>query len=225
MDLNEAALQLYKLEYEKSAERYDNIYRSMWTIFSYLTAVAAGFLAFGPERIERHALICIAAIPLLFWFWTTYMPLDRYGNEVIKRLGKIECILDRDFKVDLNHFKPQAHKELSVFKGLLRALLNPDSYSPRPLAAGWPKFITRIWSRWERAPKWCHRLFATLRDLWNQAHRARFAIWVLFIVLHLMVFYEWGAFRDSGKPLFLEKPAATRPVGAIPSARVTASSR
>jgi hypothetical protein len=121
MDADDRAVQLYTLEYQKAAERYDNIYRSIWTIFSYLTAVAAGFLAFGADRIEHHALICIASIPLLFWFWTTYLPLDRYGNEVINRLGEIECVLNRDFQVNLNHFKPVAHKELSVFKGLGRA--------------------------------------------------------------------------------------------------------
>jgi hypothetical protein len=119
MDDKERAMELYKLEYEKAAERYDNIYRSIWTIFSYLTAVAAGFLAFGKDKIEPHALICMAASPLLFWFWTTYMPLDRYGNEVIKRLGEIECTLNADFQVNLNHFKPYAEKELSVVKALL----------------------------------------------------------------------------------------------------------
>ena len=122
MDDDERAVQLYMLEYQKAAERYDNIYRSIWTIFSYMTAVAGGFLAFGAERIEPHALICIASIPLLFWLVTTYLPLDRYGTQVIKRLGQIECILSRDYHVDLDHFKQYANKELSVRKGLWRAL-------------------------------------------------------------------------------------------------------
>ena len=115
-------MQLYTLEYHKAAERYDNIYRSMWTIFSYLTAVAAGFLAFGADRIEHHALICIASIPLFFWLVTTYLPLDRYGNRVLNRLGEIEGTLNRDFQLHLNHFSRDANKELSVFRGLWRAL-------------------------------------------------------------------------------------------------------
>jgi hypothetical protein len=52
MNADDRVMRLYTLEYEKAAERYENIYRSIWTIFSYLTAVAAGFLAFGSERIE-----------------------------------------------------------------------------------------------------------------------------------------------------------------------------
>ncbi len=35
MEAEERDVQLYTLEYQKAAERYENIYRSMWTIFSY----------------------------------------------------------------------------------------------------------------------------------------------------------------------------------------------
>jgi len=121
VDADERAVQLYTLEYQKAAERYDNIYRSIWTIFSYMTAVAAGFLAFGKDKIDPDVLICIAAGPLLFWFWTTYLPLDRYGNEVIRRLGEIELILNRDFQVQLKHFGPYHDKPLGVFEGLWTA--------------------------------------------------------------------------------------------------------
>ena len=121
MDADGPPLELYKLEYEKAAERYENIYRSMWTIFSYLTAVTAGLLAFGSERIEWHGLICIAAIPLLFWFWTTYLPLDRYGNRAVKRLRKLERLLNQRYGTQLAHFTGFAH-DLSLVKGLKRAL-------------------------------------------------------------------------------------------------------
>jgi len=109
MDPDDALLQLYKLEYEKAAERYENIYRSIWTIFSYLTAVTAGLLAFGSDRINSDALICVAAIPLLFWFWTTYLPLDRYGHQALESLREIERILNARFHSQLNHFTAFAH--------------------------------------------------------------------------------------------------------------------
>ena len=120
MDADQTHLQLYILEYQKAAEQYENIYRSIWTIFSYLTAVAAGFLAFGSDRIEWHALICVAAIPLLFWFWTTYLPLDRYGHEALDRLADIERLLNSRFQTQLNHFTHFAHP-LSVRDGVKRA--------------------------------------------------------------------------------------------------------
>lgn len=177
MDNEERAVQLYTLEYQKAAERYDNIYRSIWTIFSYMTAVAGGFLAFGGDRIEHHALICIASIPLLFWLFTTYLPLDRYGNEVINRFGQIECILNQTCHTELNHFKPFANKELSVFVG--------------------------FWKQWKAKRYRCAS---------KQVCRARFAIGVIFLILIVLVAYEYVGFRHSGQNLFVERPAsASRP--------------
>jgi len=187
MDEKERTMELYKVVYEKAADRYDNIYRSIWTIFSYMTAVAGGFLAFGPDRIEPHALICIAAVPLLFWFWTTYLPLDRYGTEVIKRLGKIECILSKEFQVDLNHFKPNTCKELSVFRRLRRDLKEYKF---------WPAFN-------------------------EERRRARFAIGIFLILLHLVFVYELIVFFRSGQRLFIEKTAVSAP--AVSTGNVTIS--
>lgn len=180
MDDKDRAMELYKLEYEKAAERYDNVYRSIWTIFSYLTAVAAGFLAFGKDNIQPDALIGIAASPLVFWFWTTYLPLDRYGTEVIRRLGEIECILNRDFHVHLNHFKPYAGKELRVITGLFKACKARDACK-----------------------------------VWSELCRARCAIFVFFVVLHIVFVREMVRFRHSGQPLLRENPVRT--VAVVPS--------
>lgn len=225
MDADEAVLQLYKIEYEKAAERYDNIYRSIWTIFSYLTAVTAGLLAFGSERIEPHALICMAGIPLLFWFWTTYLPLDRYGNATLNRLSEIEDILNKGFKTKLEHFAGAKHgvNELSIFKNVVRALFNPNPYLHKPLEGGWPKFATTLWAKWGQSPR-CQRVFRTFRDWWHQFYRARFAICLIFILFHFLVVHEARAFRDSGKPLFLEKTAAATPVPPSQNVTITGSS-
>lgn len=215
MDPDERDMRLYTLEYQKAAERYDNIYRSIWTIFSYLTAVAAGVLAFGSDRIEPHALICIAAIPLLFWFWTTYLPLDRYGNQVVNRLRELECLLKNRFGTELKHFHGPAHG-LSLCRGILRAVIKPDVNSPtREESGNSPRRFARLRSWWARQ-RGCHRVLATLRGFWNEVHRARFAIIVIFIVLHTVVIYNsnvaWNLHK-AGQPLFLAKPPAAPQVG------------
>ncbi len=207
MDADDRAVQLYTLEYEKAADRYDNIYRSMWTIFSYLTAVAAGLLAFGSDKIEPHALVSIAAIPLLFWFWTTYLPLDRYGNGAAKRLREIEGLLNASFNTQLNHFTSFAH-ELSVVAGMARAIIKLYQHLPRPQQAGIG-----------------HRVFATLAALWDEIRRARSAIFVIFTFLHFLVYCEAKVFRNSGQPLFREKPAAATVVGPAQNVRITGSSK
>jgi hypothetical protein len=160
MDAEDRALELYRLEYQKAAERYDNIYRSMWTIFSYLTAVAAGILTFGVKTgIEYHELRAIALTPLLFWFWTTYLPLDRYGNEALNRLGKIEEMLNSRFGTNMDHFRlhfnSASGKELRVLRPLLSALRAKDR-----------------------------------KAICGQLRRARFAICFIFTVLNAMFIYE-----------------------------------
>jgi hypothetical protein len=175
MDADERDMQLYILEYQKAAERYENIYRSIWTIFSYLTAVTAGFLAFGSDRIEPHALVAIAAIPLLFWFWTTYLPLDRYGNGTAKRLRDLERLLNDRFKTKLNHFSGFWHPP-SVICGIVKAI------KTRPARA-------------------------LICALWDQVRRARFAIWLFFILLHVVFLCGLWKWHKSCQPLFREKPA------------------
>jgi hypothetical protein len=43
----DAALELYKLEYERCAIRYDDIYKAVWTNFSYMSVIAGAVLTFG----------------------------------------------------------------------------------------------------------------------------------------------------------------------------------
>lgn len=194
MDADDRAAQLYTLEYQTAAVRYENVYRSMWTIFSYLAAVAAGLLTFGSNRIEPHALMCIAATPLLFWFWTTYLPLDRYGNETLIRLGELEELLSQRFEVKLNHFRRSAHP-LSLIGGIVSAFAQPYGTTDPPPNAG-------FW----------HRLWTTWNGLWGQIHRARFAILTFFIALHLLFSCQAYLFAKSAQPLFRQLPAATAPL-------------
>ena len=51
----------------------------------------------------------------MFWFWTTYLPLDRYGNTTATRLGKIEETLNDQYGLDLDLFRTFAH-HWSLFK-------------------------------------------------------------------------------------------------------------
>ena len=46
----ERIFELFKLEYEQSAERYENIYKAIWQIFSYMGILAAGILTFGSRN-------------------------------------------------------------------------------------------------------------------------------------------------------------------------------
>lgn len=102
---SDAALELYKLEYERAAIRYEDIYKAMWQNFSYLAAVTGGILAFGGERFQDNLFWSLTCLPLVFWFWGTYMPLDRYGKNCGKRLKAIEEMLNKKYGTNLDHYR------------------------------------------------------------------------------------------------------------------------
>lgn len=101
---SDAKLELYKMEYERAAIRYENIYSAMWQIFQYMAAISGALLAFGGDRIEQHWLAVLVCLPLTFWFFATYLPLDRYGNNVLDHLKTLEKSLNQDYKTNLSHF-------------------------------------------------------------------------------------------------------------------------
>lgn len=87
----ETRFQLVKLEYEKAAERYDNIYRAIWQNFSYMAALAAGILTFGSGKVPDLSLLVVLALtPLVFWWIANFLPMDHYGDATRTRLKAIE---------------------------------------------------------------------------------------------------------------------------------------
>jgi hypothetical protein len=101
---SDKALDLYKLEYEQAAARYQSIYQSAWSNFSYLTAVAAGIIAFGSKGMPAYLTIVLATLPLFFWYFAVFRPANTYGDQVICRLSEIEKFLSEKHKINLRHF-------------------------------------------------------------------------------------------------------------------------
>jgi len=101
-------LEIYKTGYTIASTRYDNIYKSVWTIFSYMTAISAAILSFGASHFYGELLALVASLPLVFWYLTTYIPLDRYGNQTLDNLTELESTINDEFETRVDHF--------SVFK-------------------------------------------------------------------------------------------------------------
>ncbi len=97
-------LDLYKMEYEQAADRFENIYKDLWTNFSYMAVLSGAILTFGKDALGVWWAILLACLPLLFWWWATFVPLDKYGGIVARRLEEIETILNRDYGTQLQHF-------------------------------------------------------------------------------------------------------------------------
>jgi hypothetical protein len=102
--LTSAEDELYKLEYERAAIRYEDIYRAVWQIFSYLAAVTAALLTFGADRFQPNLFWSLVCVPLLFWFWATYWPLNRYGDICLDRLVEAEKLLNKKYTMELGQY-------------------------------------------------------------------------------------------------------------------------
>ncbi len=100
------ALDLYKMEYEKAVERYENIYKAVWQNFSYMSIVAGGILTFGSNFLGDYTLTAfLSCIPLLFWYVVTFVPMNRYGYKASDQLAEIEQKINAIAGTDLNHFR------------------------------------------------------------------------------------------------------------------------
>jgi len=99
------ALEAYKLEYQLAAARYENIYKALWQIFSYLSVVTGAILTFGGDRFQPNFLWVLAAFPLFFWYLSTYLPLNRYGDSCLARLADIEVRINALASSNLDHYR------------------------------------------------------------------------------------------------------------------------
>ena len=96
--VTDTTIELYALEYEKGAERYENIYKAVWANFSYLTVVSGGIYAFGSRLFSWEMTAVLAVIPLVFWWLAIFEPMNRYGDEVAGRLSEVEKILNSRYE-------------------------------------------------------------------------------------------------------------------------------
>lgn len=110
------ALEAYKLEYEKCAQRYDDVFTAAWTNFSYMAIVAGAILTFGGDRFLPELSALLACFPLLFWWLASFEPLNRYGDKVIDRLSWIELILTDIYALD--NLTQAQRNDLASHKGL-----------------------------------------------------------------------------------------------------------
>lgn len=117
---NKDLMELYKMEYETCAKRYNDLYSAAWTNFSYMALFAGGLLTFGGTRFVTPLTALLACLPLLFWWIATFEPLNRYGDDVQADLGKTEVALNalaisnvnasQGTKNGLSHFQDFANR-------------------------------------------------------------------------------------------------------------------
>ncbi len=92
-DRDKQRIEWYKNEYKLVYDRYENIYKAIWTVFQFMSALSSAVFVFAvtrPTEISTPAAVVIGASPLLFWYISTFIPMNRYGDAVRQRLPEIE---------------------------------------------------------------------------------------------------------------------------------------
>ncbi len=109
---DETALDIYKKEYEIASTRFENIYKAIWQNFSYMSVVAGGLLTFGNNFFtattnsnNKYLVTFLACVPLLFWYVSTFVPMNDYGYKAADELAEIEGKINGLFNVNMTHFK------------------------------------------------------------------------------------------------------------------------
>jgi hypothetical protein len=114
--IHKEAIEIYKMEYERCAQRYNDLYNAAWTNFSYMALVAGGILSFGGSRFVTPFTAFLACLPLLFWWLATFEPLNRYGDHVETQILKIEKALNALSISQLKGVADEARKGLTHFE-------------------------------------------------------------------------------------------------------------
>lgn len=177
----EFQFEIFKLEYEQAAQRYENIYKAIWQIFSYMSALAAAIVAFGANNLPLLIVVFIAPLPLFFWLVAIYIPMDFYGNRARRRLAEIEEGINTKFlqnappKLKLKHFRD--------FNKQPKIPLNDAQVG------------------------WCKKLWQPLKKLWQIRWRVRQAIFTFAVVAALAWILSLGMIVHNSSQL---KPKFSR---------------
>jgi hypothetical protein len=94
--LSSGAVTAYLTEYEQCMDSYRHTYTTIWQAGSIFTAVSAALIAFASKSTDGAVpwwIQLLAPIPVLFWWWGIYWPMNRYGEWRSSRLKTIEKLL------------------------------------------------------------------------------------------------------------------------------------
>ncbi len=58
-----------------------------------MAALSAGILAFGSKSLPLSVVLSLAGLPLLFWFFATYLPMDHYARMARKWAAEVEKVI------------------------------------------------------------------------------------------------------------------------------------
>lgn len=182
-------IELYKMEYERCAQRYDDLYKAAWTNFSYIALIAGAILTFGSNRFMPELSISLAGLPLLFWWLASFETLNRYGDQVQNRLVEIEDLIN-ELEGFINNAPKSSCPDQQKEREKLKGLRHYQQFHQRQLRiSDRLKFIIVM-------AVWISLIVTTLQVL---GFTTRFSLWFL-IPLAAILLIIWFVRQNSCNP-------------------------
>jgi hypothetical protein len=119
-------LDFLKAEYDACSRRYNDIYSSVWRIFSYLAVAGGAVFGLGTNDLHLGLRVLFAGIPIGFWYFVSYRPLDLYACHVAERAAAIES------QINALVFPGAPTSGLRHFTEYVESRKNPPTPLPKP---------------------------------------------------------------------------------------------
>lgn len=105
--LPEQAFNAYLTEYKECMESYRHTYATIWQAGALFGAISGAMVAIvGSGSMQFTPLLqVLVPLPILFWYWGIFRPMNGYGELRSDRLAEIEKILNQNIsRLKMQHF-------------------------------------------------------------------------------------------------------------------------
>ena len=85
-----------RVAYTRCTIRFNEIYTSVWSIFSYLAAGIGVLIGFAKGTAPAWLLWLGALAVVWTWYWVLFLPLNRYGSRVSEEAARLEDLINKD---------------------------------------------------------------------------------------------------------------------------------
>ena len=110
--LSPGAVKAYLVEYQQCMESYRHTYATIWQAGSVFAAASAALIAFSSKSTDGALpwwIQLLAPMPIIFWWWGIFWPMNRYGEWRSSRLKTLEGLLSEGGAASDLHMEHYRH--------------------------------------------------------------------------------------------------------------------
>ena len=103
--LSPQAFNAYLIEYQVCAETYRHTYQTIWQACAVFSVISAAMITIAKPEIQSYVQK-FSLLPIIFWYFGIFTPMNKYGEQRATRLAEIEDLLSSDISdLEMKHFR------------------------------------------------------------------------------------------------------------------------